>query len=125
MLECNNYYQYIERTRGKVVQKTIKWFSILVSHSKLEEKTKIRIVYPHINFNIRSTIFLWNAFLAVYCTLLNNSYLGIYMYRKQQHKKRKKEGKKEKALSRTRAVLTELLTVKRKKSNVNAFHGNE
>ena len=47
------------------------------------------------------------------------------MYRKQQHKKRKKEGKKEKALSRTRAVLTELLTVKRKKSNVNAFHGNE
>ena len=47
------------------------------------------------------------------------------MYRKQQHKKRKKEGKKEKALSRNRAALIELLTVKRKKSNVNAFHGNE
>ena len=90
--------------------------------------TEIRIVYSHINFNIRCTIFLWNAFLAVYCTLLNNSYLGIYMYRKQQHKKRKKEGKKEKALSRTRAALTELLTVKKqqqKKNNVNAFHGNE
>ena len=94
MLECNNYYQYIERTRGKVVQKTIKWFSTLVSHSKLYEMTKIRIVYPHINFNIRCTIFLWNTFLAVYCTLLNNSYLGIYMYRKQQQKK--KERKKEK-----------------------------
>ena len=58
--------------------------------------TETRVVYPHINFNIRCTIFLWNAFLAVYCTLLNNSYLGIYMYRKQQHKKRQKEGKKRK-----------------------------
>ena len=70
MLECNNYYQYIERTRGKVVQKTIKWFSILVSHSKLEEKTKIRIVYPHINFNIYGVLFfsgmLFLLFIALY-----------------------------------------------------------
>ena len=48
------------------------------------------------------------------------------MYRKQQHKKRRKEGKKEKVLSRTRAALTELLTVKRKtKNNANVFRGNE
>ena len=37
-----------------------------------------------------------------------------------------KEGKKEKVLSRTRAALTELLTVKRKtKNNANVFRGNE
>ena len=43
------------------------------------------------------------------------------MYRKQQHKKRMKEGKKEKVLSRTRAALTELLTVKRKTKTMQTY----
>ena len=47
------------------------------------------------------------------------------MYRKQQQQKRKREGKKEKQLSKTRPALTELLTVKKNQNNVNAFHGNE
>ena len=40
--------------------------------------------------------FLWkhDTFLAVYCTLLNNSYFGIYMYRKQQQKKKEQESPK-------------------------------
>ena len=55
-------------------------------------------------FNI--LYFLWkhDTFLAIYCTLLNNSYLGIYLWEKKkqiskQNKKeteRKKERKKEK-----------------------------
>ena len=36
------------------------------------------------------------------------------MYRKQQQQKRKREGKKEKQLSKTRPALIELLTVKKK-----------
>ena len=42
--------------------------------------------------------FLWkhDTFLAVYCTLLNNSYLGIYLWKtttQKTGKKRKKEKK--------------------------------
>ena len=94
---------------------------------------EIRIVYPHINFNIRCTSFSLETryFSCCLCTLLNNSYLGIYMYRKQQQKKKKERRKKEKEPSKTRSALTELLTVvkkkqnKTKKNNANAFHGNE
>ena len=42
--------------------------------------------------------FLWkhDTFLPVYCTLLNNSYLGIYLYiyKKKQTKHKAKKGKK-------------------------------
>ena len=30
MLETDNYYQFIERTRGNVVYKMVKWLSTLV-----------------------------------------------------------------------------------------------
>ena len=57
-------------------------------------------------FNILSFLWKHDTFLAVYCTLLNNSYLGIYLQKnnktnkqtKQNRngKKEKKEGKEEK-----------------------------
>ena len=82
MLESNNCYQSIERTRGSVVQKMIKWLSTLdwFSHSKLQEMIEIQIVDPHI-YNLRCTIFplKTRCLFAVYCTLLNDSYLGIYL----------------------------------------------
>ena len=82
MLESNNCYQSIERTRGSVVQKMIKWLSTLdwFSHSKLQEMIEIQIVDPYI-YNLRCTIFplKTRCLFAVYCTLLNDSYLGIYL----------------------------------------------
>ena len=54
---------------------------------------EIKIVYPYI------LSFLWkhNTFLAVYCTVLNNSYVLRYIFiEKQENKngKKKKEGRK-------------------------------
>ena len=50
-------------------------------------------------FNILSLLWKHNTFLFVYCTLLNDSYLGIHIYRKtakQISKQNKPEtGKKE------------------------------
>ena len=107
MLESNNCYQSIERTRGSVVQKMIKWLSTLdwFSHSKLQEMIEIQIVDPYI-YNLRCTIFplKTRCLFAVYCTLLNDSYLGIYLQKTTTHihtqTEKKKEGKKD--LSRTR-----------------------
>ena len=54
-------------------------------------------------FNILSFLWKHDTFFAIYCTLLNNSYLGIYSWEKKQISKqnkketeRKKERKKEK-----------------------------
>ena len=53
-------------------------------------------------FNI--LYFLWkhDTFLAIYCTLLNNSYLGIYLWEKKTNKqtKQKRNGKKERKKER-------------------------
>ena len=51
---------------------------------------EIQIVYPYIKY----TIFPWkhNTFLAVYCTLLNKSYVFRYIFKeKQQNKLAKKD----------------------------------
>ena len=50
--------------------------------------------------------FLWkqDTFLAVYCTLLSNSFLAIYLLKtttQKTEKKKKKEGKKEFGRTRT------------------------
>ena len=55
---------------------------------------EIQIVYIHIYY-----LFSVNTFLAVYCTLLNNSYVLKYIFQEKQEnkngkKKRKKEGRK-------------------------------
>ena len=80
MLESNNYYQSIERARGNVVLKMIKWLSTLVFQQEIvgndrnSDCLSIYLIYGVLSF-------LWkhDTFLAVYCTLLNNSYLGIYL----------------------------------------------
>ena len=54
-------------------------------------------------FNTRCTIY-WkhDTLLAVYCTLLNNSYLGIYLQKTTTQKtgKKRKAGKKELSMTR-------------------------
>ena len=101
----NNYYQSIERTRGNVVQEMIKWLSTLifpqeiVGNNRNSDCLSIYLIYGVLSF-------LWkhDAFLAVYCTLLSNSYLAICLQKTTTQKtgKKKKEGKKEFGRTRTR-----------------------
>ena len=90
----NNYYQSIDRTRGKVVQKMIKWLStlvfpqLIVGNDRNSDCLSIYLIYGVLSF-------LWknDTFLAVYCTLLNNSYLGIYLQKTTTQIKRGKKKK--------------------------------
>ena len=56
---------------------------------------EIQTVYPQIYLIYSVLSFLWklDTFLAVYCTLLNNSYLGIYLQKTTTQKAEKKETK--------------------------------
>ena len=79
MLESTNYYQSTERTRGNVVSKMIKRLStlvfpqLIVGNDRNSDCLSIFLIY--------GVSFVWkhDTFLAVYCTLLNNSYLGMYL----------------------------------------------
>ena len=90
----NNYYQSIERTRGNVVQKMIKWLSTLVfpqqivGNNRNSDRLSIYLIYG-------ARYFLWkhNTFLAVCCTLLSNSYLAIYLQKNNNTKNGKKKKK--------------------------------
>ena len=91
----NNYYHSIERTRGNVVQKMIKWLSTLVfpqqivGNNRNSDRLSIYLIYG-------ARYFVWKhiSFLAVCCTLLSNSYLPIYLQKTTTQKtgKIKKEG---------------------------------
>ena len=80
MLESNNYYQSIERTRGNVVKKMIKWLSTLVflqltvGNNRNSDCLSIYLIYGVLSF-----LWKYDTFLAVYCNLLKNSYLRIYL----------------------------------------------
>ena len=53
---------------------------------------EIQIVYPkYLIYGVLSSLREHDTYLAVYCTLLNNGHLGVYIYKNQQLKKRKKK----------------------------------
>ena len=99
MLESNNYYQSLERTQGNVVQKMIKWLSTLIFPQWIVRNDRnsdcLSIYLP---YGVLSFLWKQDTFLAVYCSLLNNSYLGIYL----QKTTTQKTGKKELSRTRTR-----------------------
>ena len=99
MLESNNHYPSIEKTRGNIVQKMIKWLSTLdfpqeiVGNDRNSDCLSIYLIY-----GVLSSLREHDTYLAVYCTLLNNRYLGIYL----QKPTTQKTEKKDKLLSRSR-----------------------
>ena len=93
-----NYYQSIERTRGNVVQKMIKWLSTLVFPKEIvKNDTNSDCLSISLIYSVLSFLQKHDTFLAVYCTLLSNSYLAIYLQNtttQKTEKKRKKEKKR-------------------------------
>ena len=98
-----NYYQSIERTRGNVVQKMIKWLSTLVFPKEIVKNDTNSDCLPiSLIYSVLSFLQKHDTFLAVYCTLLSNSYLAIYLQKTTTQKtEKKKEGKKEVGRTRT------------------------
>ena len=85
------------------------YFTLNVCQKKIPCLNKVTL--PYLTLPILSFLWKHDTFPAVYCTLLNNSYLGIYLWKndktnketKQNRNGKKKERrKKRKVLSRTR-----------------------
>ena len=80
MLESTNYCQSIEITRGNVVSKMIKRLSTLVFPQLIVENDRNSdCLSIYLMYGVLSFVRKHDTFLAVYCTLLNNSYLCIYL----------------------------------------------
>ena len=94
----NNYYQSIERTRGNVVWKMIKWLSTLVFPQSIvgnDRNSDCSSIY--LTQGVLSFLRKHDTFLAVQCTLLSHSCLAIYLQKATTQKTEKKRKKEEKS----------------------------